>query len=347
MFVVFRDSSLRSRNIDKYDLLGLNIEFVNLRENPIGVAGRETAGKGMDWINYHHLLYFWVVAREGSVMRACEELQLSQPTISGQLAKFEKSLRRKLFRRAGRGLELTEEGRILFRYADEIFTIGREMTEALKGRVSGRPLRFTVGVADVLPKLVVYRLLEPACRLDEPIELVCQEGKLDSLLADLAVFHLDVVLSEAPASAHARVRAFNHLLGSCDVSVYGTGELAERYRPGFPQSLAEAPWLLPTPGTALRRDLEKWFDSLDVRPKIAGEFSDSGLLKAFGQAGMGLFAGPTAIDAEIRRQYQVELVGRIEDIRFQCYAITVQRRLKHPAVVAISKAARGALFSAD
>ena len=201
----------------------------------------------MDWINYHHLLYFWVVAREGSVVRACEELQLSQPTISGQLAKFEKSLRCKLFRRAGRGLELTEEGRVLFRYADEIFTIGREMTEAMKGRVTGRPLRFTVGVADVLPKLVVYRLLEPACRLDEPIELVCQEGKLGSLLADLALFNLNVVVSEAPASAHTRVRAFNHLLGSCGVSVYGTAELAKRYRRGFPKSLSDVPWLLPAP----------------------------------------------------------------------------------------------------
>jgi len=301
----------------------------------------------MDWINYHHLLYFWVVAREGSVVRACEELQLSQPTISGQLAKFEKSLRCKLFRRVGRGSELTEEGRMLFRYADEIFTIGREMVEAMKGRATGRPLRFTVGVADVLPKLVVYRLLEPACRLDEPIELVCHEGKLDSLLADLALFNLDVVLSEAPASAQTRVRAFNHLLGSCDVSVYGTAELANRYRRGFPKSLSDAPWLLPAAGTALRRDLERWFESLDMRPRIVGEFADSGLLKAFGQAGMGLFPGPTAIDAEIRRQYQVEPLGRIEDIRFQCYAITVERRLKHPAVVAISKTARGTLFSPD
>lgn len=301
----------------------------------------------MDWINYHHLLYFWVVAREGSVVRACQELQLSQPTISGQLAKFEKTLRCKLFRRVGRGLELTEEGRLLFRYADEIFTIGREMVEAMKGRASGRPLRFAVGVADVLPKLVVYRLLEPACRLDEPVELVCYEGKLDALLADLALFNLDVVLSEAPASAQTRVRAFNHRLGSCDMSVYGTAELADRYRSGFPQSLTAAPWLLPIAGTALRRDLERWFDSLDMRPTTVGEFADSGLMKAFGQAGIGLFAGPTVIDAELRRQYQVEPVGRIEDVRFECYAITVERRLKHPAVLAISQTARGALFSND
>ncbi|MBM4089469.1 MAG: transcriptional activator NhaR [Planctomycetes bacterium] len=301
----------------------------------------------MDWINYHHLLYFWVVAREGSVVRAGAELHLSQPTISGQLAKFEKSLRCKLFRRVGRGLELTEEGRVLFRYADEIFTIGREMVEALKGRATGRPLRFTVGVADVLPKLVVYRLLEPACRLDEPLELVCHEGKLDSLLADLALFHLDVVFSETPASAQTRFRAFNHLLGSCDVSIYGTKELAGRYRRGFPQSLREAPWLLPMPGTSLRRDLERWFDALDMRPRIAGEFADSGLMKVFGQAGIGLFVGPTVIDAEIRRQYQVALVGRIKDIHFQCYAITVERRLKHPAVLAVSNTARGELFSSD
>jgi LysR family transcriptional activator of nhaA len=301
----------------------------------------------MDWINYHHLLYFWVVAREGSVVRAGEELQLSQPTISGQLAKFEKSLGCKLFRRVGRGLQLTEEGRVLFRYADEIFTIGREMAEAMKGRATGRPLRFTVGVADVLPKLVVYRLLEPACRWEEPIELVCHEGKLDSLLARLAQFDLDVVISEAPASAQTRVRVFNHPLGSCDVSIYGTVQLAKRCRRGFPQSLAESPWLLPTPGTALRRDLERWFDSLGMRPKIVGEFADSGLMKTFGQAGMGLFVGPTVIDAEIRRQYQVETVGRIEGIHFQCYAITVERRLKHPAVLAISNSARGALFSAD
>jgi len=301
----------------------------------------------MDWINYHHLMYFWVVAREGSVVRACDELHLSQPTISGQLAKFEKSLRCKLFRRAGRGLELTEEGRVLFRYADEIFTIGREMVEAMKGRATGRPLRFAVGVADVLPKLVVHRLLEPACRLDEPIELVCHEGKLDSLLADLALFNLDVVLSESPATGQTRVRAFNHLLGACDVSIYANAELAERYRRGFPQSLANAPWLLPAIGTTLRRDLERWFDSLELRPRLAGEFADSGLMKAFGQAGMGLFPGPTAIDAEICRQYQVESVGRIEDIRFQCYAITVERRLKHPAVVAVSESARGTLFSLD
>ena len=298
----------------------------------------------MDWINYHHLLYFWVVAREGSIVRACEELQLSQPTISGQIAKFEKSLKTKLFHRIGRGLELTEEGRLLFRYADEIFTIGREMVEAMKGRPTGRPMQFTVGVADVLPKLAVYRLLEPACKLEEPMELVCHDGKLDALLADLAQFKLDVVLSDTAASGHARVRVFNHLLGSCSVAVYGTADLAQRYQPGFPRSLSSAPWLLPTVGTSLRRDLERWFDLLDIRPKVVGEFADSGLMKAFGQAGMGLFPVPMVIDTELRRQYQVESVGQIEDVRFQCFAITVERRLKHPAVVAISKSARGNLF---
>jgi LysR family transcriptional regulator, transcriptional activator of nhaA len=301
----------------------------------------------MDWPNFHHLLYFWVVAREGSVVRACQELQLSQPTISGQLAKFERSLGYKLFRRVGRGLELTDEGRMLFRYADEMFTIGREMMEAMKGRSTGRPLRFAVGVVDVLPKLVVYRLLEPACQLDEPIELVCYEGKLDALLADLALFNLDIVLSESPVSAQARIRAFNHALGACSVSIYGTAALADRYRRGFPASLADAPWLLPVTGTALRRDLDRWFDGLDIRPSIAGEFADSGLMKAFGQAGIGLFPGPTAIDREIRRQHQVEMVGRVDDISFHCYAISVERRLQHPAVVALSKSARQTLFAQD
>ncbi len=298
----------------------------------------------MDWVNYHHLLYFWVVAREGSVARACDELQLSQPTISGQLARLEKSMRCKLFRRVGRGLELTEEGKLLFRYADEIFTIGREMVEAMRGRSTGRPLRFAAGAADVLPKLVVYRLLEPACALDQPISLFCQEGKLDSLLADLAMFNLDVVISETPAGPQTRTRVFNHLLGSCGVAVYGAKALAERFRPGFPQSLAEAPWLLPTAGSTLRRDFDRWFDTLDMHPRIFGEFADSGLMKAFGQAGMGVFPAPVAIDCEIRRQYEVECLGRIEDIRFHCYAITVERRLKHPAVLAISKTARGTLF---
>jgi LysR family transcriptional regulator, transcriptional activator of nhaA len=298
----------------------------------------------MDWINYHHLLYFWVVAREGSIVRACEELQLSQPTISGQIAKLEKSLKTKLFHRIGRGLELTEQGRLLFRYADEIFTIGREMIEALKGRPTGRPMQFTVGVADVLPKLAVHRLLEPACTLDEPMELVCHHGKLDSLLADLALFKLDVVLSDTAATGHARVRVFNHLLGSSGVALYGTTDLVERYRAGFPRSLGTAPWLLPTVGTSLRRDLERWLDQTDIRPKVVGEFADSGLMKAFGQAGMGLFPAPVVVDAELRRQYQVEQIGLIEDVRFQCFAITVERRLKHPAVVAISKSARSNLF---
>jgi len=299
-----------------------------------------------DWINYHHLLYFWVVVREGSIVGACRELHLSQPTVSGQLAKLERSLGCKLLRRVGRRLELTEQGRLLFRYADEIFTIGREMMEAMKGRPTGRPLRFTVGVVDVLPKLIVYRLLEPACKLAEPIELVCHEGTLESLLSDLATFNLDVVLSDSPVTGQARSRAFNHSLGACGVSVYGTAELARRYRRGFPQSLTDAPWLLPSPGTALRRDLERWFDALDVRPRIRGEFADSGLMKAFGQAGVGLFPGPAAIDEEMRRQYQVEVVGRVPDVRYHCYAISVERRLQHPAVVAISQAARETLFAA-
>lgn len=300
--------------------------------------------EAVDWINYHHLHYFWVVARTGSIAAACAELQIAQPTVSGQLAKLERSLKVKLFRRAGRGLELTDDGRLVQRYAEEIFGLGREMLDALRGRPTGRPLRFTVGVSDVLPKLVVHRLLEPALGLSEAIHLVCPEGKFEDLLAELARHDLDLVLSDRPVGPQTRLRAFNHVLGECGVSVFGTADLARTYRSGFPACLDQAPMLLPTPNTSLRRSLDQWFDRLDLRPRIAGEFEDSALLKAFGQAGAGLFPAPSAIEREIRRQYDVEVVGRIEAVRERYFAISVERRLKHPAVVAISTAARTTLF---
>ena len=299
------------------------------------------AGRGgVDWVNYQHLLYFWVVAREGSIRRACEELHLAQPTISGQLRKLEKSLGVRLFRRVGRGLELTDDGQVVLRYANDIFALGRELSGALKGRATGRPLRFTVGVPDVLPKLVVYRLLEPALQLDEPMELICYEGKLEGLLAELAAHHLDLVLADAPVGPQSRVRAFNHPLGACGVTIYATPELQGKHTADFPQSLDGAPMLLPTSNTTLRRQLDQWFEANAMRPRIKGEFEDSGLLKAFGQTGLGMFPGPTAIEAEITRQYDVGVVGRIMDVREAYYAISVERRLKHPAILAIAKAAR-------
>lgn len=300
----------------------------------------------MEWLNYHHLLYFWTVAREGSIARACERLHLAQPTISAQIRALEKSLGEPLFERAGRRLVLTEVGRLVYRYADEIFTLGRELRDTIKGRpVGGRPLRLRVGVADALPKQVAYRLLEPALRLDEPLQIICFEGKPDSLLADLALHALDIVLSDTPLGPGAKVRAFSHQLGECGVTVMGTPALIQRLEGDFPASLGDAPMLLPTDNTTLRRSLEQWFDGLGLRPRIVAEFEDTALLKVFGQAGLGLFVIPSVVEAEVRQQYQVEVVGRTEAIRERFYAISIERKLKHPAVLAISEVARRELFA--
>ena len=295
---------------------------------------------GMEWLNYHHLLYFWVVAKEGTIAAACKELHLAQPTISAQLRSLERSLGEKLFMRVGRNLALTETGRVVYRYADEIFSLGRDLLDTVQGRPTGRPLRFNVGVADVLPKLVAYRLLEPALHLPEQVQLVCHEGSPAELLARLAVFELDLVLSDSPIGPDVRVRAFNHLLGECGVTIFGTKDLAAKYRRRFPKSLDGAPFIIPTANTSLRRAIDHWFDSEDIRPSVFGEFEDSALLKVFGQAGVGLFAAPTVIEKEVQRQYGVKVVGRLESVRERFYAISVEKKVKHPAVVAIADEAR-------
>ena len=299
----------------------------------------------MEWLNYHHLLYFWTVARHGSISRATEELYLAQPTISAQLRALEESLGEKLFTRAGRNIALTEMGQVVFRYADEIFSLGRELTDTLKGRSVGRPVRFTVGVADVLPKLIAYRLLQPALQLPDPIRMVCHEDKPERLLAELAVHGLDLVLSDAPIGPMVKVRAFNHLLGESAVTIFGPPKLAAQYRRKFPQSLDGAPMLLPTETTSLRRSFDQWCEAQNIRPFVAGEFEDSALLKVFGQSGTGLFPAPSVIEAEIKRQYAVQTVGRLDEVRERFYAISVERKLKHPAVVAISEAAQQHLFT--
>lgn len=298
----------------------------------------------MDWLNYHHLLYFWTVVREGGIARAGERLHLSQPTISTQLRKLERAVGDKLFQRVGRKLQLTDTGRTVYRYADEIFTIGRELADTLRGRGGGRPLRFTVGVSDALPKLVIYRLLQPAFTAPDPLQLVCREGSTDELLIALAAHEVDIVLTDAPAGAGVKIKAFNHLLGECGVGIFGTAELHKQYRRKFPQSLDGAPVLLPTVATSLRRSLEHWFDTQGTRPRVVAEFDDSALLKAFGREGLGLFPAPLAICREIEKQYNVRLLGELPNLRERFYAISVERRLRHPAVVAISEAARQHLF---
>lgn len=298
----------------------------------------------MSWLNYHHLLYFWTVAREGGIARACTLLHLTQPTISGQLRLLEKAVGAKLFDRVGRNLALTDTGRIVYRYADEIFSLGRELQDTLQGRPAGRALRLLVGTSPTLPKSVVYRLLQPALDLPEPVRIVYDEGKPDYLLAQLAVNALDVVLSDVPASPLVKVRAFNHLLGESGVSFMGVARLARTYGDGFPGSLDGAPVLLPGEDSALRRMLEQWFEAEGVQPVIRGEFADSAVLKVFGSTGLGLFAVPTVVEEEIKRTHRVRLVGRAPALRERFYAISVERRLKHPAVVAITEAARKTLF---
>jgi LysR family transcriptional activator of nhaA len=298
----------------------------------------------MDWLNYHHLLYFHTVAKEGSVSRAAKSLRLAQPTLSGQIRKLEEAFDEKLFARSGRNLVLTEMGQLVFRYADEIFAIGRELTDTLRGRPSGRPSRLVVGIADVVPKLITARLLEIALALPDPVQISCHEGKSERLLADLALHGFDLVITDAPLPVHLSVKAYNHPLGETPVTFFGTREVAGRYRRRFPNSLEGAPMLLPTPNTQLRHSLDKWFQEHDVRPRVVAEFEDSALLKVFGQHGHGIFPAPSVLEAEVCRQYGVRKIGRAETVIERFYAISVERRIKHPAVAAITEAARERIF---
>ena len=298
----------------------------------------------MEWLNYHHLLYFWMAAREGSIAQASRQLLLAQPTVTGQIRALENALGEKLFARSGRRLALTEVGRLVYRYANEIFSLGRELTDVLTGRPAGRPVRLAVGVSDMLPKMIAFRLLEPALSLPEPVQIACYEGRPERLLAELSTFGLDVVLVDAPVPQSSRVRAFSHLLGACGVSFFGSRPLAAKYRRNFPASLDGAPFLLPLENAILRRSLDQWFDARGIRPHVVGEFQDSALLNAFGEMGVGLFAAASVLEKEIRRQCGVQVLGRTDSIMERYYAISVERKLKHPAVVAISDAARNRLF---
>lgn len=299
----------------------------------------------MERLNYHHLLYFWTVVRRGSLTGAAEELGLSPPTVSVQLRHLEKALSEKLLLRSGRRLALTEAGTVVYRFADEIFTLGRDLVETLAGRPTGRPLRLVVGVADVLPKLVAHRLLEPALRLPERVRLVCREASPEQLLVALAGRELDVVLTDAPVGASFQVRAHSHLLGESGMTVVGVPRLARRCRRGFPRSLDGAPMLLPTENMAVRGELEQWFDAQKVRPAVAGEFEDDALLREFGASGHGVFAVPSVVERPLRRLHRLHLIGHLPAVRARFYAVSLERRIAHPAVAALCDVARQEVFA--
>jgi LysR family transcriptional activator of nhaA len=298
----------------------------------------------MEWLNYHHLFYFWTVVHEGSMKAACSKLRLAPSTVSVQVHRLEEALGGKVFRLVGRRLEPTDLGRTVFRYADEIFSLGREMMDTIRGRPVVGPLSLKVGVVDVLPKLIVRKILEPAFNLPQQLHLVCYEDNEERLLAELAMHRLDVVLSNSPVRRGVNIKAYNHFLGECGVTFLGVRKLATRFRFGFPKSLDGAPMLLPIEMTTMRQSLERWFESLKIRPIIVGEFEDSALLKEFGQHGDGIFAAPSAVEKETQRQYNVEVVGRSDAVRERFYAISFERIIRHPAVTAISDVAHQNLF---
>lgn len=291
-------------------------------------------------LNYKHLRYFWVVAKQGGIARASERLHLTPQTISGQIGMLEDHLGEALFNKVGRNLELTETGRLVLSYADEIFALGGELEEAVRNLPLARPVVFRVGIADVVPKSIASRLLAPALALPDPLRIVCKENSLDSILAELAVHRIDLVIADSPIPSGLNVRGYNHPLGESGISFLAVAKLARSLRKNFPHSLNGAPLLIPSEINVAQARLLKWLEGLHIHPRIVGEFDDSALMKAFGQTGAGVFVAPSAIAAEVAKQYGVSIVGQTEEVREQYFAISVERRISHPAVVAITETAR-------
>ncbi len=294
----------------------------------------------MEWLNYHHLLYFWTVAREGSIAKASEALHLTPPTISAQLKTLEDSLGEKLLTRQGRGLALTDAGRLVMGYADEIFSLGREMMNVVHRRPTERARRLHVGIVDSVPKLLVRELLKPALAMDPPAHLIVREGKLESLVSELALHHLDMVLADHPYNAPSSIKIFHHPLGECGVTFFATPALARKLRTKFPMSLDGAPALLHAENTAMRRSLDTWFDRIGVHPQVLAEFEDSALIKVFATEVPGFFASPSVAVEELARSHRVSVIGSTDECRERFYLISTDRRLKHPGVLEISNYAR-------
>jgi LysR family transcriptional activator of nhaA len=298
-------------------------------------------------MNYKHLYYFWWVAKAGGVVKAGEQLHVTPHTISGQIGILEDDLGTPLFAKRGRNIELTDAGKLAFGYAQDIFALGSELEESLRNyQAGGRPIEFRVGVADAVPKTIAYRLIEPATRLPEPVRIVCRESKLESLLAQLATHRLDLVIATAPIPPSVSVRAYNHRLGESGTSFFAAGRLLKSLKGKFPACLNGAPALVPSVDVAVRPRLDRWYEDNKLRPRVVGEFDDSALMKAFGQREAGVFIGPTVIESAIETQYGVKVVGRTKEIIEEFFAISIERRMTHPCVVAINGAARSQLFAA-
>jgi LysR family transcriptional regulator, transcriptional activator of nhaA len=291
----------------------------------------------MDWLNFHHLLNFWLVAREGSVQRASEVLHVTPASVSVQVRQLEKSLGVRLFDKQGRGLALTDMGKEVLQYAEEIFSTGRELMEMVKGKPVGRPIVLRVGVREVMSKLVAFQLLQPALMLAPPMQLVCHEGDMAELVADLAIHKLDVVLADTALDPLYKVQAHSYRLGTSDVSFVGSAELVRKYRGGFPGTLQGAPLLLPTTATVLRRQLDRWFYEIGLTPNIRGEFADSAMMKIAGKNGLGLFPIPSIVEEEVKKLYGLSSLGKVPGIQEQFYAVSIDRKIKHPGVLAICK----------
>jgi LysR family transcriptional regulator, transcriptional activator of nhaA len=296
-------------------------------------------------LNYNHLYYFWSVAREGSIAKASKVLHLTPQTISGQLKVLEDSIGEPLFQRAGRGLALTEAGHLVNQYAEEIFSLGAELAQRVRNQQPGMPTTLQVGLVNSIAKLIGHRILEPVIKMEESVRIVCHEGELESLLGELAVHRLDVVLSDRPIPAGLNVKAYSHALGESGISFFAHKSIAARYRKEFPASLAGARLLMPVARSALRRSLDDWLERNDLHPQIAAEFEDSALMKAFGHAGLGPFPAPTAIAAEIERMFEVRSIGEVDGVSESYFAISPERKLKHPAILEIARLARSDLFS--
>lgn len=298
----------------------------------------------MEWLNYRHLFYFWTVVRTGTITQACEELRLAPPTVSAQLRSLEEQLGEELLKRVGRKLVPTEMGMAVYRRAEEIFAIGREIMDTVKQRPTRRPLRLVVGLDDVVPKEIAHRLIEPVLQLEMPVQLVVHEANLERLVAELVLHEIDVVLSDAPVTPSLNMRVYSHHLGDCGIMWMAPPKLAKLYRPRFPKSLDGAPVLLPTDDTAIRRELDQWFTRQGIEPKLIAEFEDFALLRVFGQAGAGVFPVPSTLEKQFHRADGIHKIGVATEISGHFYAISAERKIKHPGVTAICETARREIF---